>query len=217
MLPRMKMSYGAAFGWLAERDPDAEVILFEDEVATSGRLEWRSNRLARAYQDQGVGPGDLVTIALPNCIEFFEACLATWKLGATPQPVSSRLPAAERAAIIELAEPSLVVGVPEAAEGSRPTLPAGFVPPPSLSDAPLPEIVSASARAMTSGGSTGRPKVIVDIRPAQCDPEQVANGMTPGGTTLVPGPLYHSGPFIVAWQALLSGGRIVVICGNPKN
>jgi bile acid-coenzyme A ligase len=35
--------------------------------------------------------------------------------------------------------------------------------------------------------------------------------MTPGGTTLVPGPLYHAGPFITAWQSLLSGRRVVLL------
>ena len=85
------------------------------------------------------------------------------------------------------------------------------MPSDTLSDAPLPERVSRNVRAMTSGGSTGRPKVIVDITPALCDPELAENDMRVGGTTLVPGPLYHSGPFITAWQALLCGGRIVVL------
>jgi bile acid-coenzyme A ligase len=64
---------------------------------------------------------------------------------------------------------------------------------------------------MTSGGSTGRPKLILDLTPAQCDPEQAENGMQRGGTTLVPGPLYHAGPFITAWQQLLCGGTVVVM------
>jgi bile acid-coenzyme A ligase len=64
---------------------------------------------------------------------------------------------------------------------------------------------------MTSGGSTGLPKLIVDLSPAQCDPEVPENGMRPGGVTLVPGPLYHAGPFITAWQQLLCGGTVVVM------
>jgi len=36
--------------------------------------------------------------------------LAVWKLGATPQQISSRLPAAERRAITDLANASLIVG-----------------------------------------------------------------------------------------------------------
>jgi bile acid-coenzyme A ligase len=35
--------------------------------------------------------------------------------------------------------------------------------------------------------------------------------MQRGGTTLVPGPLYHAGPFITAWQQLLCGGTVVLM------
>ncbi len=197
--------------WLAERDPEGVAILHEDESLTRGALERQSNRLARAYAQRGVREGDLVTIALPNGMDFFVACLAIWKLGATPQPISARLPELERRAIVELVDPALLVGADVGAYGERPTLPVGYVPSDALSDGPLPDRVSRNVRAMTSGGSTGRPKVIVDLTPALSDPELAENDMRVKGTTLVPGPLYHSGPFITAWQALLSGGRIVVL------
>jgi bile acid-coenzyme A ligase len=64
---------------------------------------------------------------------------------------------------------------------------------------------------MTSGGSTGLPKLIVDLVPAQADPEVPENMMRSGGTTLVPGPLYHAGPFITSWQQLLCGGTVVLM------
>lgn len=205
------MSYGSAMQWLAERDPDAVAIICGDARMTRGTLEARANGRARQYESLGVGEGDLVTVALPNGIEFFEACLAAWKLGATPNPVSSRLPAAERRAIVATADPALVVGAEASEVGARTCVPAGAPLPESFSDAPLPDRTPACARAMTSGGSTGLPKVIVDKTPATTDPEVAENGMRAGGTTLVPGPLYHAGPFITAWQALLSGGRIVVL------
>jgi acyl-coenzyme A synthetase/AMP-(fatty) acid ligase len=47
---------------------------------------------------------------LPNSIAFFDACFATWKLGATPQPVSAKLPKFELDQIIEVGNPKLVVG-----------------------------------------------------------------------------------------------------------
>jgi bile acid-coenzyme A ligase len=50
-----------------------------------------------------------MTIALPNGIDFVAACWAVWKLGATPQPLSSRLAAAEFAAIIDLANPAAII------------------------------------------------------------------------------------------------------------
>ena len=81
-----EMSIGAAVGWLAERDPDRAAITHEGVTVTRSELDRRTNRLARAYADLGVKQDDLVTVGLPNGIEFYEACIATWKLGATPQP-----------------------------------------------------------------------------------------------------------------------------------
>ena len=100
------MSYGRAMSWLAERDPDADALLFGAQRLSRGQLDRRSNRLARDYRDRGVEPGDFVTIALENGIEYFEACLATWKIGATPNPISYRLPELERKAIVALANPA---------------------------------------------------------------------------------------------------------------
>ena len=206
------MSYGRAFAWHAQREPGASAISFRETAGTRGELERRSNRLARAYAERGVGAGDLVTIALPNGVEFFEVCLATWKLGATPNPISCMLPERERRAIVEIANPALLVGVGDDEYLDRNCLPAGFDPGgDSSDDGPLADRVSASARAMTSGGSTGRPKVILDLTPAEIDPTVLENLMTAGGTTLVPGPLYHAGPFITAWQSLLAGRRVVVM------
>jgi bile acid-coenzyme A ligase len=207
----MLTSYGRAIAGHAEREPGRVAIRCEGEVRTRGELDRRANRLARAYAALGVTAGDLVTIALPNGCEFYEACLASWRLGATPNPVSARLPEVERRAIVETASPALVVGAPAGERYDRPSVPPGFEPAAALSDAPLPDVVSRCVRAMTSGGSTGRPKVIVDTVPAQCDPEQPENGMTREGVTLVSGPLYHAGPFMTSWSTLLVGGTAVVM------
>jgi bile acid-coenzyme A ligase len=205
------LSYGRAFAWHAGRDPEHAAIVCEGERVARGELERRSNRLARDYAARGVRAGDLVTLGLPNGIEFLVACLATWKLGATPQPISARLPALERRAILELARPALAVGVDPRECPGRPALPAGHVPDPSLADDALPDSVPRHARCMTSGGSTGRPKLILELAPATADPEVAENGMQRDGTALVAGPLYHAGPFITAWQSLLSGGTLVVM------
>jgi len=205
------LSYGRAFAWHAERDPDRVAVRHDGDEITFAALDCRANQLARAYAALGVGPGTLVTLALPNSIEFFATCLASWRLGATPQPVSSRLPERERRAIIALAQPALVVGGPAGEEHAFPAVPIGFEPEPGLSDAALPDVVAREVRCMTSGGSTGQPKLIVDLVPATCDPDVVENGMRAGGTTLVPGPLYHAGPFMTSWQQLLCGGTVVLM------
>jgi len=206
-----KLSYGAALRWLAAEAPERLAAICGGQPMTRRELELRSNRLARAYQQLGVGPESRVTLALPNSLEFLVACMAVWKLGASPQPISARLPAKEREAILELAQPALVVGVEKGEYPRFRSVAAGFVPSAALSDAPLPDVVPQHVRTMTSGGSTGRPKLIVDLTPALCDPELAENFMQPRGVALAPGPLYHAGPFIVAWQCMLSGGTLVLM------
>ncbi|HUJ76951.1 MAG TPA: AMP-binding protein, partial [bacterium] len=196
---------------LAARDPGRPAITFEGRTITRQELDAASNRLARAYAQAGVGQDGMVSIALPNGIEFYLACLAAWKLGATPQPVSSRLPRPELEAIVELANPALVVGAPAGWFPGRPQLPAGYEPPPGFSDAPLPDRVARAWKAPTSGGSTGRPKIIVSGAPAEFDTDELPLEMLPDRTQLVPGPLYHNGPFIFSMRGLLLGHHLVVL------
>ena len=96
---------GNLLAYHAERDPTRVAVHFQDDAITYGDLDRWANRLARAYADRGVGFGDLVTIALPNGIEFYAAAFAAYKLGAIPQPLPHRLPRPERDALIDLGEP----------------------------------------------------------------------------------------------------------------
>jgi bile acid-coenzyme A ligase len=107
--PRTPISTAEALAALAAMDPDRPAVTHGDRTVIRSELEARTNQLARAYIELGVTPDSSVTIGLPNGIEFVEATIAVWKARATPQPVSARLPTIERGAIIELADPSLVV------------------------------------------------------------------------------------------------------------
>lgn len=68
--------------------------------------------MARALEGLGVKLGDLVTIGLPNGVNFIAVSWGVWKLGATPQLVSFRLPRAELKAIIDLADLPVVIALP---------------------------------------------------------------------------------------------------------
>jgi bile acid-coenzyme A ligase len=194
----------------AALQPDRVAIDHHGAQVTWAELDARTNRLARHYQSLGVAPDSFVTIALPNGIAFFEACFAAWKAGATPQPISSRLPKLERDQIVELGQPALVVGCAPDAYPGRACLPEEYAPDPTISDDPLPEIMAASLKAMTSGGSTGRPKLIVSAAPAAWDPDVPYLEIPPQGVMLIPGPLYHNGPFLWAMVALFKGCTVGV-------
>ncbi len=205
------LSMGEAFTYQAARDPQRLAIICWDGQITRGELEARANQAAREFAGLGVKSGDLVSIALPNGIDFYVAVIAAWKIGAVPQPLSYRLPDLERNAIIELANPPLVVGVDPGRVSGRPALAPGWQPDPHTPDGPLPQAISPSWVALTSGGSTGRPKVIVNARPAVVDPTAPIVGMSIDGVQLVPGPLYHNGPFTFSMNGLFTGSTIVVM------
>jgi bile acid-coenzyme A ligase len=204
------VSYGRRVTELAAAAPDAPAFRCEDRVLTRGALERGANRRARAYAQLGVSPGRLVSLALPNGLEWLESCLAVWKLGAVPNPLSARLPKRERDAILDRANPALVVGLDAADAGGRPSVPAGFQPDASLSDAPLPDRTPPHERALASGGSTGAPKLIIPQNPAVYDPDAPSALFKARAAVLVPGPLYHAVPFSASWQGLF-GGAVAVL------
>ncbi|MFH9045044.1 amino acid adenylation domain-containing protein, partial [Streptomyces sp. NPDC017966] len=100
------------------------VTLFEAQVArtpeavavTSGRtavsyaeLDTRANRLARYLIAQGVGPEQLVALALPRTEEMIVALLAVLKAGAGYLPVDPDYPTDRIAYLLQDARPALVL------------------------------------------------------------------------------------------------------------
>lgn len=207
-----EISIGRAIAEAAQADPDRPAVTCGEATITRAELDARSNQLARAYEDLGVCEGDLVTVALANSVEFYEACLAVWKLGATPQPVSWRLPDPERQAIVDLARSSLVVGAEPDAHPGRAVVAAGFEPHGAYDSGPLPDRIAPTWKAPTSGGSTGRPKLILSGDPGVID-TQAAPALLVGreGCHVVPGPLYHNAPFTSSMQGLFHGNHVVVL------
>src|SRR5437667_5386107 len=154
--------------WYAERTPQGTVAVSHGtETLSWEQLERGANQRARAFAAKGVRPGDFVAIGLPNSNAFFETTFAVWKLGATPTSLSWRLPRGEAAAVLEILKPSLVVGGQPDWNAPN-SLPVDFMPQ-GFSDEPLNNPVARYWKAMTSGGPTGRPKVILSHQPAVTD------------------------------------------------
>ncbi len=203
---------GTQMSLLAAESPDTPAVSHGGRTITRGELESLTNRLARAYADLGVGQGDYVTIALPNSIEWVAAVVATWKLGAIPQPLSARLPDHEYVGLLELQDRALLVGRADP-RGLVPSVPGDLDPGPEVSDAPLPEAISPSLKSMASGGSTGRPKLIeagIDGR-FQGTVVAAIMGNRPTDTQLVSVPLSHNTGFTSATTALATGQHLVLM------
>jgi len=204
-------SFPAVLAANATADPDGIAVQCGDRSISRQGLESAANRAARCFAGMGVEQGDLVTIGLPNSIDWFVACLAAWKLGAVPNPVSPLLPAAERDAIIDRAEPALVVGFSPEEISGRAAIAAGHEVDGSQSDESLPDRTSPVERALTSGGSTGLPKLILARSPATYDPDTAFVMFSARRWGLIAGPLYHGIPFASAWRSLLAGASVVVM------
>jgi len=230
------MTMGRALGTVASWKGSCPAITVtapqvEPKQITFTDLEAKSNRLARAYAFFKVARNDLVTIVLPTGAEFVESCFACWKLGASPNNVGSHLTFTERDEIVKLAKPRLVVGVPSKKEPNMKShhgfrcIPEGFEPGPNLSASTLPDVFANCWLVATSGGSTGRPKLIALNEPsfvtmqeafgggqqAMLDGFSVLGGGKVNGTDLVSAPLSHNAPFHCVVQGVLSASHQVVL------
>jgi bile acid-coenzyme A ligase len=203
---------GALLDIQAARDPGAAALTFEGRTLSRAELASRVNRRARTLAKLGVEGGDFVAVALPNTPAFLELAFAIWALGATPAPLSHKLPAAELAGILDLLRPRLAVIDDPAKAGAWPTCAEADTFDAAEDDGPLPERVAPHLKAIASGGSTGRPKVIVDMSPGVADPDRPLLGMLPEGDVLMnPGPLYHAAPFGMTCFALGWGLHVVLM------
>ncbi|MCZ4519356.1 AMP-binding protein [Rhodococcus ruber] len=207
-------TFGEVLASHAAARPDAPAVTCGTDTLTWAELERDSNRLAHTWSRLGVTPGSYTSIMLDNSPAFMTAAFASWKLGAVPQPLSSRLTPAELRAILEVVVPAGVVGLPD----NVGSVANDWVTLPSVTETTecaesLPLRIAPSWKAPTSGGSTGRPKVVVSGNAAVL--EEV-NGFADvlriptAGTVAVPGPLHHNAPFMFAALAMLRGSHVVL-------
>jgi bile acid-coenzyme A ligase len=207
-----QISLGARLTELANERPDRPAVTDEHRTVTWKELDRRTNRIARALEKVGVKQGDLVTIGLPNGVGFIEACYGLWKVGATPQPISYRLPAHEAEAVMELAETPILLAT-DTIPSERPRYDVEQLLAMVEDDSPVEDRTAPIYKAPTSGGSTGRPKLILSGGPGV-----TTSGLTTGGyrtgeddVMIMPGPLYHNGPFTSSFGGLNVGAHLVVL------
>lgn len=187
---------------------DRWAVRHDDDVLTWGELANRSLRRAHALAAAGVRQDDFVVLALPNGNALYELTFALWKLGATPAMVSPRLPHAELLPIITTMGARWVIAHDPVLMAATGALPANFGRDHG-DTAPLASRVAKHWKAMTSGGSTGRSKVIVDHYSSCFAVGPPALGIPKDGVILNPAPLYHNFPFALTHSAMVQGCSVV--------
>lgn len=197
--------------YAAQREADAVAVRQGEDVLTWAELDRRSNRRAHAFAAHGVKAGDFVAIGLPNSLAYFEVTFAVWKLGATIAPIPSRLPAGEARGLLDLLRPTLLVGGdPDWGDWPRIAVEADLDAWP---DTGFAAPISRHWAVISSGGSTGCPKLIVQHMMAVTgNTYRVLAGLGPGQRILNPGaPMHHTAPLLATHWALCLGAEVVAM------
>ncbi len=135
------------------RDPSSVAVRWDSKSWTWAEEAARIERLAAGMARAGVQPGDRVLVQLENVPLFLEATFAAAQLGAVLVPAHPGLAERERSALIERAQPRLVLDGDTSFEGM--TADAGRAPAPPDPD---PERL---AQLYFTSGTTGAPKGVM--------------------------------------------------------
>ncbi|MGA8247824.1 MAG: AMP-binding protein [Nocardioides sp.] len=97
------------FAAMAARQPGRVALIDERGSLTFGEMHRRSNALARALAERGVGEGDSVAVMCRNHRGFVDACLATAKLGADILLLNTAFSGPQLVDVIDREGPSVVI------------------------------------------------------------------------------------------------------------
>jgi bile acid-coenzyme A ligase len=182
---------------LAGSRPADLALTVDDESWTFAELRTHALRAASLLAARGVQPDHIVALPMTNSLEQTAFFFGAWRLGATPLPLAPKTPDLELEKILSVAGAKIVLR-----EGQ------------DLKSQPLwsgPCRVASRVRAQPTGGSTGLPKIIMDMAPSTIDPTTDGWGRTTGNTMFVPGPTFHSGPMNHLLEGLARGVHVVLM------
>jgi long-chain acyl-CoA synthetase len=187
------------------------------------------DRTAALLSEKGIGKGDVVSLLMPNCVEYVIAYFACWKLGALAGPVNSLLKSQEITYVISNSEAKVLLVNSEflpAVESLRDQLPslsaiivfnndAEATRGVKQTDVEPPEISpDDEAIIIYTSGTTGKPKgcllthgnVIANARQIS---EWLGFGVDDRLLTIMP--LFHMNAVsVTTMAALYAGGSSVV-------
>lgn len=222
-------------GWLARRAATTgarPALRDERRALTYAELEARAARCAGWLRGQGVGAGDRVALLMSNGSPFLEAVFAAARIGAIALPLNTRLAAPELTALLDDAEPAVLLHDAELADLAARACDGAAKPPRRLAVGgpadPYAAALAASEPAhavlpvspddpmilMYTSGTTGTPKgALLPHRKALFNSlnAQLFFDLSGRDRVLVVVPMFHSfGLQILALPALYAGASLVL-------
>ncbi|OLF04224.1 hypothetical protein BLA60_41795, partial [Actinophytocola xinjiangensis] len=177
------------------RTPDVNAVIYQDQVVTYRELNIRANRIAHRLIGLGVGPEQIVALAVPQSIDLIAALMGILKTGAAYLPIDVGFPADRIRFMIEDAGAMAVLTTTDA-ESALPDEPAHRVllddPASAAVTGTFPSVDPVDADrhrpitpadptcVMYTSGSTGRPKGVALLSGALANLTFWNRARTPG-------------------------------------
>ncbi|MGH9280101.1 MAG: class I adenylate-forming enzyme family protein, partial [Acidimicrobiales bacterium] len=203
--------------------PDRPAVTAAGTTITYADVGRRVARLAAAYRDMRIRPGDRILCQLPNSIEHVVALNAAWAVGAIHVGTDNDLTGpelgwlaghTEAAALVfrpRADSPAALDSVPAATRVLRDADLTGSDA--ALDDWAPPHGPDDTAHLLLTSGTTGRPKAVMETRPACWAKMQFfADALHPGtdDVLLLYLPMAHVFGLRLAMLTLLCGGRLLL-------
>ncbi|MBV9162616.1 MAG: amino acid adenylation domain-containing protein, partial [Pseudonocardiales bacterium] len=205
--------------------PEAIAVICGDTTLTYAQLNTQANHLAHTLITHGVGPEQIVALALPRSVELIVAILAVLKTGAAYLPIDPDYPPARLEFMLHDAPPTLLLSSTQTIGRIPPdtTTPQLILDSPDTIHAlrkypdtnpttrPLPQ---HPAYLIYTSGSTGTPKGVLIAHQNVVRLFGATQHLFDFNADDV-WTLFHSYAFDFSvweiWGALLHGGRLIVV------
>lgn len=220
--PVPDLQWTTLFEARAKATPDVTAVIAGSRQVSYRMLNAQANQLAHHLIDRGIGPGNLVAVAMPRGERLVISLLAILKAGAAYLPLDPEAPAGRLAMTLEDAAPALMLTT----AGIAPSLPPvaarllmdqfefrGNEADPTDADRHAPLTTCLPAYVIYTSGSTGRPKGVVVPHGGLTNfllSMQDALGMTPRERLIAVTTVAFDIAALELFLPLLSGASLVI-------
>ncbi len=226
--PVLTATLPALFEAQVAKAPDAIALVFGDQQISYAELNAQANRLAHYLIAEGIGPEDIVALALPRSPQMVSVLLAILKAGAAYLPLDPDYPSERLAFMLTDAQPKRIITDALTAERLRneraaflyldnPTFCTELThlsdADPSDADRREPLKPRHPAYVIYTSGSTGQPKGVVVTHAGShnlATSQSESFALTPHSRVLQFASLSFDAAFWELCMSLLSGATLIL-------